>query len=98
MAITPLNFLTLRNGQFDATNRPQLKQAFDAFATGNTKKLVIHFHGGLVNEKNATHSCPQRECSVGDLRSRWLYKEPYLPNLPASKNFGGVGWRHKVKS
>jgi hypothetical protein len=53
MAITPLNFLTLRNGQFDATNRPQLKQAFDAFATGNTKKLVVHFHGGLVNEKNA---------------------------------------------
>ena len=53
MAITPLNFMNLRDGRFDSTTRDDLRQLFKAFVAGGTKHLVVHFHGGLVNEDSA---------------------------------------------
>ena len=53
MAITPLNFLNLRDGRFDATSRTQLTQLFDAFAADGTQNMAVHFHGGLVSADNA---------------------------------------------
>jgi hypothetical protein len=46
--------MILSSGRFGGTSREQLTAAFDAFA-GSAEKdtLVIHFHGGLVNESGA---------------------------------------------
>lgn len=53
MAITPMNFMNLRDGRFDSTSRDDLRRLFASVTTGGTGHLVVHFHGGLVNEASA---------------------------------------------
>jgi len=53
MAITPANFMNLRDGRFDSTSRDDLRRLFTSFTTGGTKHLAVHFHGGLVGESSA---------------------------------------------
>jgi pimeloyl-ACP methyl ester carboxylesterase len=46
--------MILANGRFDATNRDQLRAAFETFSNSQQKDtLVIHFHGGLVSRAAA---------------------------------------------
>lgn len=53
LTITSDNFINLRNGRFDSSTREQLKSAFSSFDADATNNLVVHFHGGLVNEDRA---------------------------------------------
>jgi hypothetical protein len=50
--IDSMNVVNLRNGQFDATTRPQMAALFAAFKSDATNNLCVHFHGGLVSEAN----------------------------------------------
>ncbi|MEL6862989.1 MAG: hypothetical protein AAFP19_01160 [Bacteroidota bacterium] len=56
MPLTSLNHLNLANGQFDQTSREELAQLFVRLREDEQKDkhLMIHFHGGLVNQKHAT--------------------------------------------
>ena len=46
------HYVNLSNGKFDSTNRAQLDHAIAAWRAAKTQPLIIHFHGGLVNEKS----------------------------------------------
>lgn len=56
MSLTSSNHLNLANGQFDKTSREELAQLFDRLSEDEHKHkhLMIHFHGGLVNQNRAT--------------------------------------------
>src|SRR5262245_7818139 len=51
----PLNkdhYLNLKNGIFDSTTRADLDRLFQVFSAAPARqRLVLHFHGGLVNEQ-----------------------------------------------
>lgn len=52
--VSSLHKMVLSSGRFSGTDRGQLKAAFDAFnASPEGGRLVVHFHGGLVNQSNA---------------------------------------------
>jgi hypothetical protein len=52
MPLSKDHYINLRNGMFDSTNSDDLKHLFTRFASDpNRARLVVHFHGGLVNEK-----------------------------------------------
>ena len=53
MPIDFRNVVNLRNGQFDSTTRAQMDQLFDGCLADGTGKLAVHFHGGLVSERDA---------------------------------------------
>src|SRR5579864_2308603 len=50
MLLTKDHYLSLKSGMFNTTQKTDLEQLFTALpnAAGHNK-LVIHFHGGLVN-------------------------------------------------
>lgn len=51
------HYINLASGRFDDTQLSDLDAAFKAFDSSSSKaNLVIHFHGGLVNEKAAMTS------------------------------------------
>jgi hypothetical protein len=43
------NYVSLKNGQFDETTRADLDKLLDGLDSSG-QKLVVHFHGGLVNK------------------------------------------------
>ncbi len=48
--VTPDHYLGLKDGVFDTTTRADLDQLFTSLASSpDNAKLVIHFHGGLVD-------------------------------------------------
>ena len=52
MTVTKDHYINLKNGEFDSTSRADLRHLFSSLVGddhGDT--LVVHFHGGLVNEK-----------------------------------------------
>ncbi len=52
--VTSRHKLVLSSGRFSGTSRGQLAAAFDAFRESPQKdRLVLHFHGGLVDEAAA---------------------------------------------
>ena len=56
MDLTPDNYVNLKNGRFDSTTPQQMDDAFARWdaehAAGAHKPLILHFHGGLVNEND----------------------------------------------
>lgn len=54
MALTPLNYVNLRDGRFDGTTRSDLRRAFQAASASGSNHIVVHFHGGLVSEDAGT--------------------------------------------
>jgi hypothetical protein len=52
MPLSKDHYINLKNGIFDSTSRDDLKHLFTSFAGDpNRARLVVHFHGGLVDEK-----------------------------------------------
>jgi hypothetical protein len=43
----------LEKGEFAKTTAADLEEFFDSLNANNTKKLVVHFHGGLVSRASA---------------------------------------------
>ncbi len=52
MPLSKDHYMNLKNGMFDSTSRDDLKHLFTSFANdADHARLVVHFHGGLVDEK-----------------------------------------------
>lgn len=55
MPLPPTHCVDLANGKFDGTNAEDLKTLFECFSNDSNKdRLVVHFHGGLVNTAAGT--------------------------------------------
>jgi hypothetical protein len=50
------NYIDLEKGAFAKTTAADLEQFFASLKANNTKKLVVHFHGGLVSRASAHSS------------------------------------------
>ena len=64
--VSKLHRVNLANGRFSSTNRSDLHDLFENYRTkGAGKPLLVHFHGGLVNESSgnevATRLFPEYE-------------------------------------
>jgi hypothetical protein len=52
-AIELKNYIDLEKGRFSQTSHADLAQFFASLNSTDTKKLVVHFHGGLVSRASA---------------------------------------------
>jgi hypothetical protein len=50
MDLTKDFYVNLKNGRFDSTTAEQMDDAFVKWDADPTRPLIVHFHGGLVNE------------------------------------------------
>lgn len=56
MSANGYHYLDLESGKFARTDRNDLKAFFRALEASHTRKLVVHFHGGLVSREAAHES------------------------------------------
>jgi hypothetical protein len=52
MDLTKDFYVNLQNGRFDSTTATEMDGIFAKWNTDPTRPLIVHFHGGLVNEKS----------------------------------------------
>src|SRR5215208_3898673 len=62
MALDPAHCVDLVNGRFARTSRDDLDELFRRFAADqHHDRLVVHFHGGLVNQAAGTATAERLE-------------------------------------
>jgi len=64
IALSKLNYVNLKNGQFDSTTVADMGAMFQAMKDDeNGNNIVVHFHGGLVNEQAGMKTAQKLLCT-----------------------------------
>lgn len=73
MALTKDHYIQLKDGAFDGTTRDDLDNLFKTLVEAHPNKIVLHFHGGLVDAAQAMQSAENLTQRYQDINTYQIF-------------------------